>query len=338
MALVKDILYRFRWLILSGCSLVMFSLIVILGIAVLELETSSVAEQSQTPQPSLYPSDKPVDTDESTPFQEATSTLPPITETIKIETPMKEIAYVQQVIDGDSIEVILDGAAYDLRYIGIDAPETGMPLSREATEANRRLVEGQIVELEQDVSNTDQYGRLLRYVYLLDGTLVNAELVKLGLAAAIAYPPDILHQEIINASEREAVEGGIGLWAPIMTPTLESNLDPSEYIQVEPNCSQFNAPGNDNHNKNEEFVCIVNTGPEIVEMESWSIHDEYGWSYQFPSFSLESGAKVKVITGCGSDTAQDLYWCKEETAVWNNDGDCVYLINIDGIEVTKYCY
>lgn len=338
MPLVKDFLFKYRWWILIGSSLAMFTMITLLALAVLQMDTSSPIDVTQIRQPSQYPSEMPVVSVETAADQFPTLTPPPAIETKISEIPSREVAFVQRVIDGDSIEVILDGVAYNLRYIGIDAPETGMPFFNEATEANRQLVEGQIVELEHDITNKDQYGRLLRYIYLSDGRLVNAELVKLGLAGAKAYPPDIKYQEIIASSESAAIAAGIGLWAPELSPTPIVNFDISSYIQIEPLCSQFNAPGNDNHNKNEEYVCIVNTGSEIIDMTGWSIHDDYGWTYYFPSFRLVGGTQVIVLTGCGSDSSQELYWCKDETAVWNNDGDCVNLLDGEGIEAANYCY
>jgi len=88
---------------------------------------------------------------------------------------------VTKVIDGDTI--IVEGG-YRVRYIGIDAPEIRPRLEAfgmEAWQANRQLVEGKKVRLERDVSETDKYERLLRYVYVND-ILVNAEMVRLGLA------------------------------------------------------------------------------------------------------------------------------------------------------------
>ena len=338
MAQLKDFLFKYRWWILIGSSLVMFTMIILLALVVLQMNTSYPIDVTPIDQHTQFLTEIPVIPVEAAADQFPTLTAPPTIQSNIIELPGREVAYVQQVIDGDSIEVSLDGVAYNLRYIGIDAPEIGMPLFKEAAEANRRLVEGQIVELEHDITNTDQYGRLLRYVFLPDGTLVNAELVRLGLAASKAYPPDIKYQEMIASSESTAIAAGIGLWAPEMTPTPIINLGISTFIQVDPGCSQFNAPGNDNHNKNEEYVCLVNTGSELVEMMGWSIHDDYGWTYNFPSFAIESGAKVRVFTGCGSDSSQELYWCKDETAVWNNDGDCVNLLNGEGVEAAIYCY
>jgi micrococcal nuclease len=74
-------------------------------------------------------------------------------------------------------------------------------------------VAGQTVYLETDVSETDRYDRLLRYVYLADGTFVNAELVRLGWATAKAYPPDTKHQGLLAAREQEARQAQRGIWA-----------------------------------------------------------------------------------------------------------------------------
>jgi len=124
------------------------------------------------------------------------------------------------VIDGDTIEVAIDGQKFRLRYIGIDAPETVKENTRvewmgpEASAANAALVKGKQVYLEKDVSETDRYGRLLRYVFLADGTFVNGELVRQGYAQAITYPPDVKYQKLLRALEREARDAARGLWQP----------------------------------------------------------------------------------------------------------------------------
>ena len=102
-----------------------------------------------------------------------------------------------------------------MRYIGIDTPEIRPelePFGMEALEANRKLVEGKRVRLERDVSETDKYDRLLRYVYV-DGIFVNAELVSQGLAEAKAYPPDIKYQDYLEELEAKARQAGRGMWA-----------------------------------------------------------------------------------------------------------------------------
>lgn len=127
-------------------------------------------------------------------------------------SPDADLARVVGIADGDSIEVEIEGQVYGLRYIGIDSPEPDQPGWWEAMEANRRLVEGQTVRLEKDVSETDQYGRLLRYVYV--GSLfVNAELVRQGYAAAVVFPPDVAYADLFAQLQNEAQLEGRGLWA-----------------------------------------------------------------------------------------------------------------------------
>lgn len=127
----------------------------------------------------------------------------------------RQEARVVRVIDGDTVD--LEGGQR-VRYIGVNTPEMNdsRPAVRgwaeKAREKNRELVEGKRVTLERDVSETDRYGRLLRYVYL-EGTMVNAELVRLGYAYATSYPPDVKHQDLFARLEKEARGAGRGLWA-----------------------------------------------------------------------------------------------------------------------------
>jgi len=116
---------------------------------------------------------------------------------------------VTRIIDGDTIE-IENGVR--VRYIGIDTPEIGEHYYLEATEANRQLVEGNRIRLEKDVEDKDEYGRLLRYVWVAE-TMVNAELVKLGYAYSYSYPPNLKYQAHFLQLEKEAREQKRGLWS-----------------------------------------------------------------------------------------------------------------------------
>jgi micrococcal nuclease len=124
---------------------------------------------------------------------------------------------VTAVIDGDTIEVDYYGARRRVRYIGVDTPETVHPsrsvecFGAEAATHNRELVAGQFVRLERDISDTDRYGRLLRYVYV-DDTFVNERLVADGFASAYTYPPDVRYAEVFRAAEASARVAGRGLW------------------------------------------------------------------------------------------------------------------------------
>jgi micrococcal nuclease len=126
---------------------------------------------------------------------------------------------VTQIVDGDTIDVELQGRRERVRYIGIDTPETKHPsrgvdpYGPEAAEANRRLVGERIVRLEFDVQPRDQYGRLLAYVYVGE-VMVNAELVRQGYALLSTYPPNVKHEALFVRLQREAREAKRGLWGP----------------------------------------------------------------------------------------------------------------------------
>ncbi len=122
-------------------------------------------------------------------------------------------AQVTYVYDGDTIEVELDGRAYRLRYIGVDSPERDEPFYREALDFNRDLVEDQTVILVRDVSDVDQYGRLLRYVYLEDGTFVNGALMTSGLARLVTFPPDVAQTDALRELQRQAQDAAAGMWS-----------------------------------------------------------------------------------------------------------------------------
>ena len=144
-------------------------------------------------------------------------------------------ADVTRVVDGDTIDVLMGDTVYRVRYIGVDTPETVDPrrpvgcYGREASERNRDLVEGKTVGLEKDISETDDFGRLLRYVWV-DGEMVNATLVREGYAVAATYPPDVKYQELFLSLQREARDAGLGLWGPACaSPTAPSATGICDY-------------------------------------------------------------------------------------------------------------
>jgi micrococcal nuclease len=124
---------------------------------------------------------------------------------------------VVRVIDGDTIQVDVDGELERVRYIGMDTPETVHPrkpvecFGKEASARNAALVGDKKVRLERDVTDRDRYGRLLRYVWV-DDTFVNLELVREGYAMVSTYPPDVEHTDAFVAAQREAREANRGLW------------------------------------------------------------------------------------------------------------------------------
>lgn len=117
--------------------------------------------------------------------------------------PLGETGTVTRVVDGDTIEVRIDGRTYSVRYVGINTPESDEPCFADARTANSTLVSGQTVTLVKDTSETDRYDRLLRYIYV-GTTFVNAELIRQGYAEVVLYQPDDAHFEEFRVLEDEA--------------------------------------------------------------------------------------------------------------------------------------
>lgn len=119
-----------------------------------------------------------------------------------------------RVVDGDTI--VLDSNER-VRLIGVDTPETVHPskpvefFGKEASAFTKRTVEGKKVRLEYDWQRKDKYGRTLAYVYLSDGTFLNAEIIKQGYGHAYTKFP-FKYLETFRKYEREAREQGRGLW------------------------------------------------------------------------------------------------------------------------------
>lgn len=154
----------------------------------------------------------------------------PISRSVSIgtmqQTTTEKKFLVSRVIDGDTIEL---SNGKKVRYIAMDTPETVDPrkpiqcFGVEASNRNKQLVEGKTVLLEKDISETDRYGRLLRYVYI-DGVFVNLFLVQEGFAYSYTYPPDVKYQSQFTEAERLAREQKRGLWGScpiyVSTPVL----------------------------------------------------------------------------------------------------------------------
>jgi micrococcal nuclease len=134
----------------------------------------------------------------------------------------RESAQVVRVVDGDTLKVMLNGQEQTVRLIGIDTPESVHPrqpvecFGIEASNKAKELASDQPVQLAADPTqdSVDRYGRLLRYVYLPDGALLNWELIYQGYAFEYTYNVPYFYQSEFQQAERDAREQQRGLWAP----------------------------------------------------------------------------------------------------------------------------
>jgi endonuclease YncB( thermonuclease family) len=308
------------------------------SIPTLKLSATSTRTPTASPTPTSTPTDTPIPTDTLTP------------------TPERTLARVVEVVDGDTIHVEIGGETYSVRYIGIDCPETVHPtepvgwMGPEASEANRNLVEGKTVYLEKDVSETDKYGRLLRYVFLDNGTFVNAELVRLGYAQVSTYPPDVKYQDLFLEMQEEAREAGRGLWGPTPTPLpVPPTATPAPTSPPPAPTLPPAAPGEVKITyvyydgvvprvESDEYAVIKNTGGTAVNLGGWRLNaGDEGQDFWFPSYELGPGQECRVYTN-ESHPESGGFSFGSGKALWNNKGDCGHLYNADGVEVSTYCY
>ena len=143
-----------------------------------------------------------------------------LTPSTSLSTSSDQLTKVVKVIDGDTIKI---DTGQTVRYIGIDTPELHHPkkklecFGKEARDKNKKLVEGKLVRLEKDVSETDKYWRLLRYVYVItesspSGEFINDYLVREGYAYSSTFPPDVKYSDHFRNLENQARENLRGLW------------------------------------------------------------------------------------------------------------------------------
>jgi len=128
---------------------------------------------------------------------------------------------VSRIIDGDTVEI---STGQRVRFIGINSPESDQCFFQQAKEINQQLLLGKEVRFEKDVSETDKYGRLLRYAYL-DNIFINDYLVINGYAFRESISPDTKYKNLFSQSESYAKLGKLGLWGQSCAPTAEAGIN-----------------------------------------------------------------------------------------------------------------
>lgn len=270
---------------------------------------------------------------EPTPVPLTATPVPSADTLVPIPTPSKIEARVIGIVDGDTIHVSIGDDEYFLRYIGIDCPESKHPrkpvewMAPEAAEANHKLVEGKTVLLEQDVSNTDRYNRLLRYVWIGD-MMVNEELVRQGFAYSKAYEPDTKYQNLLNKAEQEAKVAKRGVWGDCPTATVAPVVTQAP-TQPSGSMVRISAYGG---KANPEYIEIHNSGTVAQDMTGWRLVSVTGNQvYRFPGgYVLAAGASVRVYSGKDAphNPPTQLRWTTKNT--WNNKGDPAQLYDSGG--------
>jgi endonuclease YncB( thermonuclease family) len=199
---------------------------------ILRLRETKIPPNPSTPisNPTLLP------TTTDTPFP--TDTPPSITDCLPQAT-IHESGLVINVVDGDTIDVNIDGVQYRVGYIGIDAPEMDEFGGIEAFSRNYDLVAGKTVILIKDKINSDEHFRLLRYV-ICDDIFVNYELLLGGYAITAPFQLDYACAQSFMAAQGSAVEHKIGLWE--IRPTPQADIQETQPSQSLSSFSIINLP------------------------------------------------------------------------------------------------
>lgn len=226
---------------------------------------------------------------------------------------------VARVIDGDTID-LTDGRR--VRLLGINTPEKNENFYAEAKNYLNQSVGNEDIWLE--AFGKDKYGRTLGYVFIND-TLVNLEIVKLGLASTyLLSPGDKFYSELKNA-EVEAKESNLGIWK-------SASITCISIINF-----HYDAMGNDNENLNDEYVAFRNNCEYSVDMSNWEIKDEGTKIYKFKTFILPFHGDFTIYSGSGKNSNEALYW-NSQRSIWNNNKDTLFLKDANGNLVLSYSY
>lgn len=238
-------------------------------------------------------------------------------------------ATLAHVFDGDSIEVEIEGRTEEIRLIGINAPEADECFGERARGALVAYLDGEnLVLVAGSDSDTDQYGRLLRYVYV-GGENINGRLLAHGNAATLQG--DHRYNEAFIEIGNLAADAGYGMWATDACGPPQSSA--MSIVEV-----QHNPPGPDDEHLNDEYVTIANEGDDVIDLTGWTLRDESSQNrFVFGDVPLAPGDGIKVRTGCGTNRADGLHWCATRS-VWSNAGDTVMLQDTHGNIVDWWRY
>lgn len=263
----------------------------------------------------------------------------PNSRTIIISSAAKESAVVKRVVDGDTLEVDINGTIAKVRLIGIDTPESVHPDAernssegKTASDYTKEQLKGKTIGLEYDVGKTDQYGRILAYAYLESGLMYNAQLAAEGYAQQMTIQPNVKWAGLFKELIADARSNIRGLWAEESV----DNTDPSEDKKTDTSPLNSGPVAITVLDYFGEVVQLQNNSSVDVDMTGWKLVSTKGnQTFYFPDgFILKAGASIQVVSG--KDAANGEGKLKWTTAnVHNNDGDDpVELFNALGAKVS----
>jgi micrococcal nuclease len=230
-------------------------------------------------------------------------------------------------LDGDSFRADVAGERTEVRLVGINAPEGDECHGDRAALALADLLSSGFT-LVGAGAERDRFGRLLRYAEV-DGRDVGETLLTNGHAVALHsdHRRDRRYRQLAEGAWRSRR----GMWA------IDACGPPTDAAVVIDEI-QYDPPGPDDEQHNEEWVVIALGSGEPVELGGWTLRDESSQHrFTFPEGVLAPGAQLRVRSGCGPTVGEDLHWCAGDP-VWNNGGDTVILQDAHGNVVDRRSY
>jgi len=241
--------------------------------------------------------------------------------------PGSDIGSLVRAIDGDSMDVLIDGTVREVRLIGINAPESDECFGAESRDTLIATIRGRDMILTPGPDDADRYGRLLRYA-TVEGDGVNERMLATGSAITLQtnHP---LADEYVDLGAA-ASKKRLGLWAA-------DACGPPQPADIAITDVSSDPPGPDDERLNDEYVTITNNGTEPVDLHGWVLRDESSQNrYRYRSI-IGPGGSVTVRTGCGEDRIDTVFWCAD-LAVWSNGGDTAIIQDRSGNVVDRWSY
>jgi endonuclease YncB( thermonuclease family) len=240
--------------------------------------------------------------------------------------PDMEEVELYTVLDGDTIKVVYQGQVETVELIGIDAPEEGEPWAAEAEDLLASMTYGMSKGLEFDVRKRDEQGNLLAYLWLFREDLywmANESLLYAGVAVTSAVAPNLAYQQLFAEAQAVAQAAGEGMWGSGGSIPLEITD-----LQIVP-------PGEEDGDLNAEWIefGVVANG----SLAGYAVEDDQGHRYEFPDEVFTMGQVFKLHSGPGTDSTTDLFW-GSASPIWDNDQDCIYLLDGDDNVLWEFPY
>lgn len=281
--------------------------------------------------PSIGPDESPETTlPGESPSSTTGVTLPPAEEVVR--------GIVDGVIDGDTIQAVVNGQRIEIRLIGINAPDGNECYGDESRTALASLVTGQTVVLASDGLDTDSAGRARRYV-LIEGdpaVLVNAALVSSGAVVPL-HDGHLMEADFLLRGD-QAYASGNGMWGTFVCGHPNGGVSPDR-PQLRIGDLSFAPIDADELDLTAEWFQIVNQSYTSVDVSGWTVRDETGrHRLELPSgTAIAAGGILQITTACGTNTGGLLHWCSD-SAIWSTGGNTIILQDQLGNVVERRSY